>query len=154
MPAPAPPRDSSGDRRLILILEDSEERIREFTAAIGQLNPAVTVRIWNDAPTMLAECPALLSQAGLISLDHDLNPMPGKTEDPGTGLEVADLLSRFPPQCPVILHTSNHERRWSMHNSLRHSGWDVYIVPPLTPGWIASSWLPKAKALVPSLSHG
>jgi propanol-preferring alcohol dehydrogenase len=38
---------------------------------------------------MIAECQDLFPTAALISLDHDLNPIPGATVDPGTGVDVA-----------------------------------------------------------------
>jgi len=97
---------------------------------------------------MTAECGDLLADTCLISLDHDLVPLSAESPDPGTGLEVAEFLSRQQPVCPVILHTSNHERRWSMHNEFRFAGWSVEIIPPIGDDWIQSSWLPKARALI------
>ena len=58
------------------------------------------------------------------------------------------LLSGHQPSCPVILHTSNHERRWSMHNEFRFGGWRVEVVPPIGDDWIRRSWLSRAKALI------
>ena len=61
--------------KLILILEDNEDRIRNFQAAVKSLGENFTVRIWFDAPTMISEASSFLNQACLISLDHDLNPI-------------------------------------------------------------------------------
>ena len=135
-------------RRTVIILEDDAERIRHFEAAVASFGPDYRLRLWHDAPTMAAECLPVLLECCLISLDHDLNPMPGATQDPGTGLEVAELLARQPPVCPVIIHTSNAERRWSMHNEFRFGHWKVEIVPPIGNGWIQQSWLPRARALI------
>ncbi|MGC3961054.1 MAG: hypothetical protein QM813_24915 [Verrucomicrobiota bacterium] len=41
---------------------------------------------------MIAECEPFFPTTVLISLDHDLNPMPGATVDPGTGVDVAQFL--------------------------------------------------------------
>jgi len=134
--------------RTIIILEDNVERTRDFEAAVASLGPDYRLRLWHDAPAMMAECLPVLPECCLISLDHDLNPMPGAIQDPGTGLEVAELLARQKPVCSVIIHTSNNERRWSMHNEFRFGGWSVEIVPPFGEGWIYQSWLPRARALI------
>jgi len=131
-----------------MVLEDNDDRIRAFESAVASLGSDFRLRLWRDAPTMIAECGSTLGDACLISLDHDLAPLPGSSTDPGTGLEVAEFLSRQEPSCPVILHTSNHERRWSMHNELRFAGWSVVIVPPIGDDWIRGSWLPRARALI------
>jgi hypothetical protein len=113
------PKDS------ILILEDDEKRIADFRNAITKLGADFQVKIWRDASTMISELPVFVGEARLFSLDHDLNPMPGTSIDPGTGLDVVTFLCKIQPVCPVILHSSNYERVWSMHNELRFSGWDI-----------------------------
>lgn len=129
-------------------MEDDEDRIRAFERAIYVLGSEFQMRLWRDAPTMIAECPDVLETTCLISLDHDLAPLSERLPDPGTGLQVAEFLSQQPPVCPVILHTSNYERRWSMHNEFRFAGWRVVIVPPLGNDWIQNSWLRNVKALI------
>jgi len=135
-------------QRTIFILEDSEQRIRHFRAAVASLGPEFRLRLWFDAPSMIEECLTELPECCLISLDHDLSPMPGATRDPGTGMDVAEFLARQPPVCPVIIHTSHTERRWSMHNELRFGKWNSEIVPPTGEHWIRDSWLPRVRALV------
>jgi CheY-like chemotaxis protein len=135
-------------RRTILILEDNEERIRNFRTAVESLGPDFRLRLWCDAPGMIEECLPLLSECCLISLDHDLHPMPGAMRDPGRGLDVAELLARQPPVCPVIIHTSHTERRWSMHNEFHFGKWNAEIVLPIGINWIMHSWLPRARALI------
>jgi len=132
----------------ILILEDNEDRIKNFLKAAASLGENFPVRIWNDAPTMIAEVSSFLPEACLISLDHDLNPQPNATKDPGTGLEVAGFLAKQTPVCPVIIHTTNYERAWSMHNELRFGGWRVDRVGPIGGDWIECLWLPKVKAFL------
>lgn len=135
-------------KHTVMILDDNKERVRAFEAAVGFLSPGLKVCVWHDAPSMKSQCRDLLADACLISLDHDLTPLNNASPDPGTGLEVAEFLSRQQPACPVIIHTSNHERRWSMHNEFRFAGWNVEIIPPIGDNWIQSSWLPKARALI------
>ncbi len=97
---------------------------------------------------MVAECESWFPTTALISLDHDLNPQPGATRDPGTGLDVARSLGDFLPVCPVILHSTNADRVWSMHNEFRFAGWSTERVGPLGSDWIRESWLPKVRAVL------
>ncbi len=133
--------------RTILMLEDGEDRVRDFQSAVASLGQDFKLGIWRDAPTMIAEAPACFPGACLISLDHDLEALGGEA-DPGTGLDVAEVLSLHMPICPVGLHTSNFDGRLAMHNKLRAGGWTVATVPPREANWIQTSWLPIAKRLI------
>jgi hypothetical protein len=135
-------------RTAIIVLEDNSDRLREFAAAVSELGRSYQLHTWRDANQMIAECHDVLADAALISLDHDLNKEHANSPDPGDGVAVAAFLSRLPPICPVILHTSNAERVWSMHNEFRFGGWEAERVMPLEPDWIARSWLPMARALL------
>lgn len=135
------------NQRFILILEDNDDRVSGFRSALASLGGDFGVRIWRDAPTMIAECPACLGKACLISLDHDLEAAAG-APDPGSGLDVATFLSLHPPLCPVILHTSNFDGRLSMQNRLRAGGWTVATVPPREADWIQASWLQISRRLI------
>lgn len=130
-------------QRYILILEDNAERIAAFQEAVQTLDGGWSLKIWRDAPTMIAECAAFLPSTCLISLDHDLNAQPGASCDPGTGVDVAEYLSLFPRVCPVILHSTNHERVYSMHNELRFAGWHAERICPIGNDWISKSWKTK-----------
>lgn len=134
--------------RTILILEDNDERIAGFQRVIAALDREFDLKIWRDAHSMIAECEAHFPNAALISLDHDLNPLPGFEGDPGTGLDVARFLGDSLPVCPVLIHSSNTERVWSMHNDLRFGGWIVDQVGPLGTDWIETSWLSHARQLL------
>jgi ADP-ribosylglycohydrolase len=134
--------------KTVLVLEDNDERIAAFNSAVRELGGSWRVRVWGDAPTMLAECEDYFEDAHFISLDHDLNRGAGATRDPGTGLEVAQLLASHFPICPVIIHSSNADRAWSMHNDLRFAGWTVDRVGPIGEDWIPRLWLPKARAML------
>lgn len=132
----------------ILLLEDNSDRVAQFRQAVSALGPEYEMKLWHDAPTMVAECERWFPDAVLISLDHDLNPLPGSSGDPGTGLDVAAFLAECCPVCPVLVHSSNVERAWSMHNELRFAKWVVDRVGPIGDDWIGKFWLPKARELL------
>jgi ADP-ribosylglycohydrolase len=132
----------------ILLLEDNEERIAAFATAVPQLGEDFELKVWRDAHSMRKECEAFFPAAALISLDHDLNAQPDGGGDPGCGLDVAKFLADFLPVCPVLLHSSNTDRVYSMQNEFRFAGWSVDRVGPVGSGWIATSWLPKVRELL------
>jgi ADP-ribosylglycohydrolase len=139
-------------RSSIIVLEDNPDRLREFESAVTQLGPSYRLRSWRDANRMIAECHDALADAALISLDHDLNKEYDHSPDPGDGVDVAGFLARLPQICPVILHTSNADRVWSMHNELRFGGWESERVIPLEADWIRRSWLPVARTLLEKIA--
>ena len=132
----------------ILILEDNDERIAAFRKTVAALGDGFELKVWRDAPSMIAECEQFFPTTALISLDHDLNPRPGATVDPGTGVDVARFLGDFMPVCPVLIHSSNTDRVYSMHNELRFAGWMVDRVGPIGTDWIETSWLRSARRLL------
>jgi ADP-ribosylglycohydrolase len=134
--------------KTLLLLEDNAERIATFAAVVRELGEDWQVRVCRDALTMIAECEGCFADTHLISLDHDLNPQPGATSDPGTGLEVAKFLASHFPFCPVIIHSTNADRAWSMHNELRFGGWTVERFGPIGDDWFHKIWLPKARELL------
>ena len=138
--------------KTILILEDNDERIAAFQKTVTTLGDGFALKVWRDAPSMCAECEGYFPTAALVSLDHDLNPIAGATVDPGTGLEVARFLGDFMPVCPVLIHSSNTDRVYSMYNELRFAGWMVDRVGPLGTDWIETSWLRGARRLL--AEHG
>ena len=127
-------------KRWILILEDNEARSALLRRAVADLGLEFEMKIWGDAYSMCAECEEFFSDAALISLDHDLNPAEGATRDPGTGLDVARFLGDFLPVCPVIVHSQNMERVWSMYNELRFAGWTVEQAGGLGVDWSQAIW--------------
>jgi ADP-ribosylglycohydrolase len=134
--------------KTILVLEDNEDRIAAFKAAVSALGPEFEVVMWRDAPRMVAECAQYFATATLICLDHDLNPRPGEVADPGTGMEVAQFLADFMPVCPVLIHSSNTDRVYSMYNELRFAKWRVERVGPIGNDWIPTSWLQAVRTLL------
>lgn len=136
--------------KTLLLLEDNAERIAAVEAVLPELGKEWRLRVWRDAPTMLAECVDDFPDTHLISLDHDLNPQSGSANDPGTGLDVARLLASHLPFCPVIVHSTNADRAWSMHNELRFGGWTVERFSPIGDDWFRKIWLPKASEMLAS----
>jgi hypothetical protein len=121
--------------RLLLVLDDDRTRLGGFEEIASRLGDDWIVKGWRDAPTMLAEIDQYLDGAGLISL--------------GSGRVVADYLCKRKPACPVIVHTTNTDAAWGMHNVFRSAGWTVELVHHLSqPKWIEEVWLPVAKRRV------
>ncbi len=131
--------------RSILLLEDNAERIAGFETNVARLGEGFELKVWRDAHSMISECGQFFGGAALICLDHDLNPLPGITADPGTGWDVAQFLADFLPVCPVLIHSSNTDRAYSMHNELRFVGW---LVDRVGTDWIDTTWLRRARQLL------
>lgn len=131
--------------KTILLLEDNDERIAAFQKTVAALGDGFDLKIWRDAHSMIAECEVFFGTTALISLDHDLNPQPGATQDPGTGLDVAKFLAECRPVCAVIIHSTNSDRAYSMHNELRFAEWNAERVGPIGDDWIEKMWLPRVK---------
>jgi ADP-ribosylglycohydrolase len=134
--------------KTILLLEDNDERIAAFQSTVADLGEGLELKVWRNAPSMIAESESFFPTTALICLDHDLNPAPGATADPGTGVDVARFLGDFMPVCPVLIHSSNTDRAYSMLNELRFAGWTVDRVGPLGTGWIETSWLRAARQMI------
>lgn len=136
------------NRQTLLMLEDNDDRIQGFQLAVRLLVPNLELKVWFDAPTMISEIPAWFDRVRLFSLDHDLVPRSTLAADPGTGLEVAEFLATHAPICPVLIHSSNTDRAWSMHNEFRFAGWTVDRIGPIGEDWIQTLWLPRVRSLL------
>jgi ADP-ribosylglycohydrolase len=99
---------------------------------------------------MISEIHQVLVDAALISLEHDLKKENDDSPEPGDGVQVAEFLAKLPPICPVILHSSNAERVWSMHNEFRFGRWQAERVMPLGNDWVARAWLPMVRSVLHS----
>ena len=132
----------------ILMLEDNRDRISAFQDVLTELNDCELL-VWRSAHESIEHFPEHLASASLISLDHDLVQDEGEP-DPGDGLEVAEFLGKQSPVCPVIMHTTNINRVYSMIRELEDGGWETLRVAPSGMGedWIQSIWLPKVKELL------
>ena len=125
---------------MIYILEDDENRIRRFQAALMAIAPQVPVKFWRNAHAMIADLTDALEHASLISLDHDLESLPEDKTDPGTGYDVVQLLTKLIPCCPIIIHTSNAQCGTWMQGTLSRAGWLFDRVLPFGDDWIEIEW--------------
>jgi hypothetical protein len=140
--------------RVILILEDDQDRIDRFTAALQTIDPISQIMVWRSAKKMIQEMDAYLPYARLISLDHDLYPMAGDTEDPGDGLEIAKHLALKKPQCPIIIHSSNGDRATMMAGEFELAGVPAKVIAPLGADWIEAYWAQVVVELLKVESNG
>lgn len=131
-----------------LVLEDNPNRTAAFRNAAKLRRQPGEIRIWRIAAQMIQELPELLSRATLLSLDHDLYKQDESDPDPGCGRDVADYLAGQEPFCPVIIHSTNTDAAWGMHNALTSAGWEVEIIHHLDEAdWIEVRWLALAQKL-------
>ena len=66
----------------LLLLEDNADRIKDFRSAAEELGPDWQLILWQDAPSMLANCEQHFEDVRLISLDHDLIRSPARPAIP------------------------------------------------------------------------
>ena len=125
---------------MILILEDEADRRRRMLRALGKEAVSVPVLIWRDAYEMAEEIGQYLASARLISLDHDLEPEPGDSTDPGDGMIVVHALVKHRQTCPVIIHSSNGTRSDWMAGEFELGGWTYRRVAPIGERWIEEYW--------------
>src|SRR3954453_22626652 len=66
----------------------------------------------------------------------------GRMIDSGDGRQAADYLAARPPQCPVVIHSTNTPAAVGMEGALKDAGWTVNRVSPYGDlEWVASDWL-------------
>ena len=139
---------------MLLMLEDDDDRIRRFRAALRRIAPDFPLVVWPDAHRMCLEVGPYLPDARLISLDHDLDPPPGESSDPGDGLIVAKFLVNHPQPCPVLIHSSNGTRSDWMAGEFELAGWHHRRVAPIGERWIEEYWLVVVRELLGRSSAG
>lgn len=137
--------------RAIAILEDNDDRIAAMDACLSRSFPTLECRFFRTAPEFIAWLPKGISQARLISLDHDLEPAPdqGIDFDPGTGRDVSRTLLDFPSHCPVLIHSTNVHAAIAMEAELNAQGWSAERITPYGDlDWIMEAWLPAVHRLI------
>lgn len=162
----------------VLILDDDNRRVDRFRRVVADMKPRPEVHVWHTAHGMIRDLDKHLSDAAVLSLDHDLEPLdaasraaqlrelrgttreiggkssiPGGTstsprDDPGDGLDVARHLAGLSPACPVILHSSNADRTERMIGTLDLAGWRTVRVPPWGDDWIEVHWAHVVRTLL------
>ena len=138
-------------KKIIAILEDNEARTQAMRAAIADALPDATCVFFNSAHAIIEWFAVNLDSVSLISLDHDLDFLPGpeKLIDPGDGRDVAQFLATQKPCCPVIVHTSNNEGAFSMMFTLQDAGWRAErVLPENDLEWVKSRWIETVARLI------
>jgi hypothetical protein len=134
----------------IAVLEDNLDRQNAMKAAVAHALPQATCIFFNSAHAMIDWLSdrldrASMSPPSIISLDHDLDFLPGsdgRQIDPGDGRDVARFLATRQPCCPVTVHTSNSLGASSMMGNLQDSDWQVTrVYPESDVGWVKSHWV-------------
>jgi hypothetical protein len=128
----------------IIILEDHPDRHAAMRHCLADHFSQFEAFFFDNAPAMNRFLDLHLTDARLLSLDHDLEPQPdsaGQIVDPGTGRDVAEYLARKAPVCPLIIHTSNSTAAVGMELVLAEGGWKTYrVVPCGDMEWIPTDW--------------
>lgn len=136
----------------IVLLEDDEDRTTVMRAELARLLPNVQLTVFDNAPDMIAWLGENLPSVDLLCLDHDLGPnrrRDGREFDPGIGRDVADFLAGRPPQCPVVIHSTNNIGADGMQFALEDAGWTVARVFPFGDlQWIPRFWSPQIAAII------
>jgi hypothetical protein len=129
-----------------LILEDNRDRRVAMIGRLAERFPFLRVDFFDASEAMIQGMQSDdLQDVAIISLDHDLELLPGLQGDwidPGTGLDVARWLSeRTKPICPVVVHTTNLRAGERMTRLLENSHWVTRrVIPHDDLGWIESDW--------------
>lgn len=141
-----------------LILEDNRDRRVAMIARLMERFPFVRVAFFDSSKAMIELLEAdKLEDVALISLDHDLEMIPcagGAWIDPGTGLDVANWLSKRPtPLCPVVVHTTNSHAGDNMARELHEANWVTRrVIPHDDLQWIDSDWFREARNAIVSFA--
>jgi hypothetical protein len=118
--------------------------------------PFYRVRSFTPVPELLVHLDGHLENAICICLDHDLELIPGddgRMIDPGDGRQAAEYLATRPPQCPVVIHSTNTSAALGMEQTLTDAGWQVTRVSPFGDlEWIASAWLRAVRRAIVHLT--
>jgi hypothetical protein len=133
---------------MLLMMEDNADRIQRFTTTLRSIDSSLPFHVWRNAWSMIREMDAFLPAACLISLDHDLEPGEGNSDDPGTGWDLTKHLAALTPSCPIIMHTSNSERATWMMGEFEIGGWPFHRVAPIGDDWIEQDWRLLVQRLV------
>ena len=129
--------------RAIAILEDNAERWQAMQACLADRYSDCEVVWRRSAPEMIAWFLENFDRTIAVSLDHDLEPLEGGPDDPGTGRDVSNWLCKQPPSGPILIHSTNVPAAQAMESDLAETGWRVdHITPYEDLLWVREAWLP------------
>lgn len=135
-------------RKNLAILEDDARRIQAMRSCVAEISPGIELAFFTDAQAMILWLGQHLGDVGLISLDHDLplRNAAGTVVDCGTGRQVVDFLTSFPPTCPVIIHSSNDACASGMFFALKKANWICSRVYPRDDlAWVKDAWATQVR---------
>jgi hypothetical protein len=128
----------------IVILEDNQDRQAVMADCLADRFYQYDARFFKTSSEIIHFLEEHLSETIVISLDHDLELIPGKngqTIDGGTGREVANYLAGKSPVCPVVIHSTNSAAVLGMEMVLQNSRWrTTRVIPWGDLEWIPSQW--------------
>lgn len=137
------------DAKTILILEDCPHREYRMRDSLMDRMPQFPVRVERTAAGFAAALESV-PPGGLllVALDHDLDTPPDG-RDPGDGRDAAAALAARPPECPVVIHSTNAPAAVAMTMTLEDAGWAVTRVVP-TDGhrWVRTAWFRTVRRLI------
>jgi CheY-like chemotaxis protein len=137
---------------MIVILEDNIDRQAAMRACLADRFYTFETHFFDDAREMIRFLDEHLADTLAISLDHDLELKPGRSDrliDPGTGRMVADFLATKSPSCPVVIATTNAPAAEGMKCVLRDAGWKTRRVVPFDDmQWIETEWFPTLRRAI------
>jgi len=140
----------------IIILEDHSDRRIAMMQWLAARFPLLRTEFFDSSTAMIETMQAQpLDDVVLISLDHDLEMLPGgpgEWVDPGSGLIAARWLAeRDEPLCPVIVATTNVRKGDKMMHALNGAGWNPQRVTPFEDvEWVSSAWFPLVRNAIVS----
>jgi CheY-like chemotaxis protein len=135
------------NERLVFLLEDNADRVREMAEVLEALLPQHNVVVYARADEAVSEFDRLQPHIELCSLDHDLLVEPD--DDAGDGRTITDAMACRAATCAVIVHTSNAPAGNAMVHTLQLGDWPVWRVYPLNDlAWIAGEWKATIQKLI------
>ena len=137
---------------MIFILEDNNERIENFKAALALEH--IDSHVEKTVPESIEW---LSKNEGCIifSLDNDLY-VPDYDGNEGEGWMLCKWIVANMTKRPVLIHSSNINAVDKMKGICEKAGWDCNAVPPYNDvSWIHESWIKAIKniGLGHSMSH-
>jgi hypothetical protein len=136
----------------IVVFDDNRDRLAAMRRCLADRFHTYDIQSFTGVAETVAYLRDHLSRVVAISLDHDLELIPGsdgRCVDPGTGREVADFLAERTPQCPVVIHSTNAAAALGMECRLADAGWSVVKVAPYGDlEWVRTTWFPAIRRAI------
>ena len=130
---------------MIFILEDNNERIENFKAALGTIESHVEKTV----PESIEWLSKNKQQITMFSLDNDLY-VPEYQGDEGEGWILCEWIAANLVKHPVLVHSTNIHAADKMRDICEQAGWQYRIIPPYNGfEWIHESWIQGVNEFIP-----